>query len=557
MNNATLEHTTPIAARDSPPRRGVWVADRDHQSAPRGRMMQDLFTPQFVEGFREGFERYGMPLDRLDGCHIDGWFYIRPVPAGAPDNGKPAPPAAILKIAARLVPELRRRRRTAQATIAEARWLADADAWGIERERWEARIASSLTVDLPHLDDHELLTHLGEAESVAAGLLRRHFALVGMSVGVGRLVVACRRWGVEPAEVVAGLRGSSPSSAASLAGLVALATIVGDRTPANIGELRSLSAEAATLVDDHMTRYGWRPLSSDIAATTLAEHPDLMVDLVRAGTTQTRETGSAGGFAALRVRVPAPDRAAFDRLVDDAERCYCALDDNAGITASGLGTLRRVVLEIGRRAFERDAVTAIDDVFDCTMAEAAMLAAGGSPVTLQEFADRRARRAIATEHPPLSVIGGTPTPPPDSSVFPGALGDLAAAADAYLTLKFTAPDRMERLDPAGSLVVEGEPPVIGIAVVAGTVAGRVIVSRDPADAMARIEPGDILVCPYTTAAHNAVFPMLGGIVTQFGGPLGHTAVMAREFGLPAMVDAGALPVHLDERPGELSIERRP
>ena len=61
----------------------------------------------------------------------------------------------------------------------------------------------------------------------------------------------------------------------------------------------------------------------------------------------------------------------------------------------------------------------------------------------------------------------------------------------------------------------------------------------------RLEPGDILVCPYTTAAHNAIFPMLGGVITQFGGPLGHTAVMAREFDIPAVVGTGSLPLHLD------------
>ena len=75
--------------------------------------------------------------------------------------------------------------------------------------------------------------------------------------------------------------------------------------------------------------------------------------------------------------------------------------------------------------------------------------------------------------------------------------------------------------------------------------------HDAADAVTRIEPGDILVCPYTAAAHNAIFPMLAGVVTQFGGPLGHTAVLAREFGIPAVVGARSLPLHLDGLHGTL------
>ncbi len=95
-----------------------------------------------------------------------------------------------------------------------------------------------------------------------------------------------------------------------------------------------------------------------------------------------------------------------------------------------------------------------------------------------------------------------------------------------------------------------------MAVVAGEVVGRIVVSHDPADALERIQPGDILVCPYTTAAHNAIFPMLGGVLTQFGGPLGHTAVMAREFDIPAVVGTGSLPLHLDGHHGRLAASLR-
>jgi pyruvate,water dikinase len=191
-------------------------------------------------------------------------------------------------------------------------------------------------------------------------------------------------------------------------------------------------------------------------------------------------------------------------------------------------------------------------VFNLTPAELVEFAAGGAPVAESVLHERRQRRVRAAQELPPPVLGGVPVPPPDPTVFPGALRELAAAVGAYLDQKFTAHPGVPLPDLAGSLSVDGQPPVVGVPVVAGTVAGRIVVSRDPADALERIEPGDILVCPYTTAAHNAIFPMLGGVFTQFGGPLGHTAVMAREFDIPAVVGAGSLPLHLDGHIGRLT-----
>lgn len=59
------------------------------------------------------------------------------------------------------------------------------------------------------------------------------------------------------------------------------------------------------------------------------------------------------------------------------------------------------------------------------------------------------------------------------------------------------------------------------------------------------------MCPYTSAAWNALFPMLGGVVTRFGGPLGHAAVMAREFAIPALVGVGEISEGIDGAVGEV------
>ena len=79
--------------------------------------------------------------------------------------------------------------------------------------------------------------------------------------------------------------------------------------------------------------------------------------------------------------------------------------------------------------------------------------------------------------------------------------------------------------PAGAL--------IGLSVSAGTVEGRARVVLDVAGA--ELEPGDILVTRYTDPSWTPVFVAVAGLVTEVGGLMTHGAVIAREYGLPAVV----------------------
>jgi rifampicin phosphotransferase len=79
--------------------------------------------------------------------------------------------------------------------------------------------------------------------------------------------------------------------------------------------------------------------------------------------------------------------------------------------------------------------------------------------------------------------------------------------------------------PAGALV--------GLAVSAGTVEGRARVILDMAEG--DLEPGDILVTAYTDPSWTPLFIAINGLVTEVGGLMTHGAVIAREYGLPAVV----------------------
>ena len=79
--------------------------------------------------------------------------------------------------------------------------------------------------------------------------------------------------------------------------------------------------------------------------------------------------------------------------------------------------------------------------------------------------------------------------------------------------------------PAGALV--------GLPVSAGTIEGRARVVLDMADA--DLEAGDILVTAYTDPSWTPLFVAIKGLVTEVGGLMTHGAVIAREYGLPAVV----------------------
>ena len=79
--------------------------------------------------------------------------------------------------------------------------------------------------------------------------------------------------------------------------------------------------------------------------------------------------------------------------------------------------------------------------------------------------------------------------------------------------------------PAGALV--------GLPVSAGTIEGRARVIRDMDQA--DLETGDILVTAYTDPSWTPLFVAIAGLVTEVGGLMTHGAVIAREYGLPAVV----------------------
>ncbi|MFD2350392.1 PEP-utilizing enzyme [Nonomuraea ferruginea] len=75
--------------------------------------------------------------------------------------------------------------------------------------------------------------------------------------------------------------------------------------------------------------------------------------------------------------------------------------------------------------------------------------------------------------------------------------------------------------------------ITGTPASSGTVTGTARVVLDPVGA--QLEPGEILVCPSTDPGWTPLFLTAGGLVMEMGGAMSHGAVVAREYGIPAVV----------------------
>ncbi len=75
----------------------------------------------------------------------------------------------------------------------------------------------------------------------------------------------------------------------------------------------------------------------------------------------------------------------------------------------------------------------------------------------------------------------------------------------------------------------------GVGVCSGLVRGRVRIVRP--ETIDDLEPGEILVAEVTDVGYTAAFSYAAAVVTELGGPMSHAAVVAREFGIPCVVDA--------------------
>jgi pyruvate,water dikinase len=77
----------------------------------------------------------------------------------------------------------------------------------------------------------------------------------------------------------------------------------------------------------------------------------------------------------------------------------------------------------------------------------------------------------------------------------------------------------------------------GLGASPGSITAQAVVLDGPED-FGKMSPGEILVANITTPAWTPLFAMAAGVVTDVGGPLSHGSIVAREYGIPAVLGTG-------------------
>ncbi len=165
---------------------------------------------------------------------------------------------------------------------------------------------------------------------------------------------------------------------------------------------------------------------------------------------------------------------------------------------------RRLLLALGDRLTAQGLLTCRDDVFFLTVEELAPVTHGTAEFDLAErIGQRRAEYAWNAAQNPTHVVVGSFDPE-----------------------KHTA-------RPVEADTTE----LKGLGVSPGTVVGpaRVILRADNHET---VGPGEILVAPFTDPAWTPYFVPAAGVVMDLGGALSHGSIIAREYGLPAVVNVG-------------------
>lgn len=242
-----------------------------------------------------------------------------------------------------------------------------------------------------------------------------------------------------------------------------------------------------------------------------ADHPETVIDvlgLLLEAPSQGRNAGAPDPstdplttlLALRRVRVLRLG-GGLRRLVSAARAGIAAREDTHFDLARLMPPLRHAMIEIGRRLAAHGWLAEPDDVWFLSWPEIAALPDPERSPIDPAVARNAGRRATT-----YAELASTP---------------LIAGASLY-------PDRGDRQDVL----------VSGTAGGGGTATGAVRIIHGP-DEFGELRPGEVLVCPTTNPSWTPLFTRAAAVVVDHGGIASHAAIVAREYGIPAVMGCGS------------------
>jgi rifampicin phosphotransferase len=501
---------------------GTWMIDAVHHPRPVTRYWAEMHPEPFERGFREFTRFYGMLLDCRLTAYVEGFAY-----------------GSMRPIAEHEFPE---RVARAEEVFEHKRWRDQLHDWDTTFKPASIEMHRELqSVDPEALPDAELIEYLTRCRDHHAEMIFQHMRFTGAAiVPLGDLLAQAADWtGMQPSELLGMMRGAAPVSAGVSGELERLIDeltrdsrarqlLESDKDAGEVLEaLRALDGDAGAAVSAYLDLVGFRLLDGfDISGRYALELPDALVRAIRAARASTATDGpdAEERIAEVRARVPERHRPEFDELLDEARVMYRIRDERgvfSDIWASGI--MRRAVLEGGRRLAATGRIHDPEHFVDAGFDEMRAMLSGGAEPSAEELAGRADYRASHSAKDAPPVLGPPPPPPPDPSGLPPASARVMRATGIVIDAmfgSFEAPheEHVLRGHAASAGVYEGP---------ARRVAG--------AEEFERIVQGDVLVTEATTEAFNILLPLLGAIVTDSGGLLSHSAIVAREYGIPGVV----------------------
>jgi len=502
-----------------------WQHDAMHFPDPLAPMEAAMLERTLGQGFGYGARAYDAPLAGIEVRTINGYHYQSLVPmTGTPDE------------------------MTAQGVLAEA---AIRGALARLDELWNETVLPEVQEHLDFWDSFELdaapraalAAHVDETWTRLLRVWELHFVIVlpvylaisefdelyrGLFPDAGpldsyRLLEGLPNMTVEVGQELWQLSRTAIESRAVF-------DVFMSRTAAEIpAALKEMADGRDFLADlhDYFDRYGRRADKWTILAPSWTEDPtpaiESLRDFVRRSEddapsvmTQAAAAGREHAVAAARERLrdyPAQVVGQFEAMLAAAQSGNVISEDhNFWIDTMSIHHLRAVLLEAGRRLVDDGALTVAAEVFMLVPEELrAALAEPGEDLR-PTVAARVAAMALQRTMAPPPVLGTMPAAPPPDDPF------------TRFTMKFNGVPQAPGDD--------GE--LTGSAGSSGIVRGTARIIRSISEA-GRIQAGDILVAETTAPPWTPLFATAAAVVTDTGGVLSHCAVVAREYGIPAVV----------------------
>jgi phosphohistidine swiveling domain-containing protein len=510
----------PVTFADPGDAEHTWERDDMHMPFALTPLAEDFCVEVIGRSFNPFYEQFGVP-QRLHAAAWNGWVYFSSRP-NVPEEERKAAEAHWIEVhrsripltralwEEEVIPELREIfGRIARLPIEDLPGDAAAEAW---LRAWSDTHRAWVLHFVTIMGPYQVLDDLIDAYNAAMGAGHDVEALE--LIGGGHHVLEDVEEGVE---ALAAMTSAEPA----LADAIEAAANQGDAmAPVDLGELRSLPG-GGRFVDalaGFLAEHGHLGQNhDDLRLASWAEAPRSLLSRIAVRRKQPPQPAREREAAQARradelagaVRVKLADRpgelAAFETVLGHARDIgYLTEGHNYWIDRLSQARVRTLALRVGRR-FARDGVVADpDDVFFLHRDEvAAALRDGAGRHSL--IAARRGEHERNRRLDPPYHVGVIPDKPSTGDRFDGPR---VASTEAD----------MLRGTGASAGVVRGP--------------ARITLSQDD---FGRIRPGDIIVCPSSNPSWVPVFTVAGGLVTNTGGVLSHAAVVAREFGLPAVV----------------------